>query len=231
MRRRYVKGWFGAAVVAVGAFSAPAQAQQVPISPTSVIGGSGSWSANPYDSGQFNATLVADFQGATTGINEPDQNPGDADGGFWLGKEGGVVEDFVLDLGAQTQLGSVNLFNTHNGNFNDRATGAFEIFGSNTVEARPTTETGAGGVDLVTPVSVGSGTLAFQPRENDPIEPQTFPLTGNFRYLRFNTLGPAVGVPNVGLNEIQVFQVPEPAALTLLGAAGLLALRRRRRTS
>ena len=206
-----------------------------------VVGGSGSWSGaapagNSYNVGQFSAQLVTD-NGLDTDANLTNNSPMFEDQNvIWLGKEADVVEDFVIDFGAPTRFGSFALVNTHNAQFNDRGTGDFQIFGSNTVTQRGTTETGAGGVDLVNPVLLTSGTMAYQLQVDDPIEPQEF-FTSNtapFQYVRFNALSalpqPPGGTFGVGLNEFRAFTVPEPSSLVVAALGfGALALRRGRR--
>lgn len=202
-----------------------------------VVGGSGSWfndapNGNPYNSGQFSAQLVTD-SGLDTDLDPTNNSPLMEDQTvIWLGKEKDLTEDFVLDFLTATSFGSFTLVNTHNAQFNDRGTGDFQIFGSNTVAPRPTTETGAGGVDLVSPVLLSSGTLNYQIQADDPIEPQEF-LSANtapFRYIRFNANSalpqpPAGQFFGVGLNEFRAFTVPEPSSIVLM-ALGLGALAR-----
>ena len=220
MRSRYVKGWFGASVVALGAFAAPAAAQQIPLTEGSVIGGSGAWQNGAFNAGQFNAGNVADFQ--TGDILEPDQAENDANGGFWLGREQTPNENFVLDLGQGYQIGTIELYNTHNAQFNDRGTADFTIDASNDPA-------------FGTFTTIASGTLNQTFMADDPIDAQTVASTDTataYRYLRFtaNTFVPPVGgFGGAGLNEIRVFQVPEPASLGMLGAAALGLLARRRR--
>ena len=194
-----------------------------------VVGGSGAWNQENYLNGTFSADNVTDNQNDVDGnpnggpINEPAQ-----DDSYWLGKDGDVLEDFVVDLGAPVAVDYFELVNSRNGG--DRATGAFEIYGSNTVAARSTAETGAGGVDLVDPVLLASGTLSMPGSPPPQHNPETFDSNSAtpYRYIRFNTLGATPGLGNVGLNEIRVFEVPEPAGLSLLAvAAGGLLTRRR----
>ena len=191
----------------------PISAGQIPLTPASVIGGSGAWSTERWDSGQFAAGLVVDNQSAFL-IDEPDPNAGGANGGYWLGKEGDQGEFFVLDLGQQYGIGWIELFPTHDATLNDRSTNGYEIYGGTAVQPIDRSdEPQAGGMDLADPVLLVSGTLRRQVVEHDPIEPQWVDVpwpSPCIRYLHFNTVGPLRDVPTtqqrgVGLNEIQVF--------------------------
>ncbi len=188
---------------------------QVPLTPASVIGGSGSWNSELWNAGPFAAGQVADHPGVFSfrGIREPNQNSGDANGGFWLGKEGDEEEFFVLDLGQEYRVSGIWLFQTHNATFNDRSTNGFEIYGANAVQPIiDPDEPQAGGMDLVDAVLVASGNLERQVVADDPIEPQRVEVGWPgpcIRYMRFSTLGPphdgrGTRQRSVGLNEINV---------------------------
>ncbi|MGI8605461.1 MAG: PEP-CTERM sorting domain-containing protein [Verrucomicrobiales bacterium] len=211
-----------------------------------VVGGSGSWQGaapggNPYDIGQFSApnvtTNTADSDGDPTNDSpmfDP-QDTGGAVGAMWLGKEADLSEDFVIDFVTSIAFQSFSLVNTHNAQFDDRSTGVFEIYGSNAVVPRIIDETGDGGVDLLNPVLLASGSLAFQGIATDPVDPESFPSASAtpYRYIRFNALsmaGPQVGgFFGVGLNEFRAFAVPEPGStlLTVLSLSTLFLRRRR----
>ena len=224
------------AILLVAAVVTPsAEAVQIALTPANVIGGSGSYPGVAFNSGQFNAGLILDKQ--TGAMGEANQVGGDADGGYWLNADGGPAAAYiVIDLGAAYQLDEVELFNTHNAQFNDRGTGRFSITGGNAV-----TNLGAAGFDLT-----GSTTLlvldnlAPEVQANDPLNAQAFNITdaGSYRYLRFAPLtvasggAPCCGANNYGLNEIRFFStaLPEPSvvAMGMIGAASLLMGRRRR---
>merc|ERR1712193_530822 len=72
------------------------------------------------------------------------------------------------DMGCLNDVSSVKLWNTHNSNYHDRGTQAFEIKLS---------------TDGSTFTSVGSGTLKDVRRKT--IEPEEFAFTGTGRYLQF----------------------------------------------
>jgi len=212
-----------------------AQAVQIALTPANVIGGSGSYNFVNYNVGQFQAGNILDKQTGVMG--EANQLPGDAEGGFWINSDGGPANAYiVIDLGQAYQLSDIELFNTHNAQFNDRGTGAFNITAGNAV-----TNLGAAGFDLSGPTAVlVAGVLTPEVQANDPLNAQAFDVAdaNAYRYIRFNPLTVAAGngVPccgaNVyGLNEIRLFGgvIPEPSVvlLSLLGA-GSLVLRRRR---
>lgn len=219
-----------AAVIAVAVLgSAGAFAQQVTLTPTNVVGGSA-----PYGS-QFDNSFVLDKQ--TGSITEPDQNPNTTDGGYFLAPDApggtGVPDFIVIDLGAPYVIDYFHLFNTRNASYRDRGTGDFTITASNTL-----TDLTTGTNDQGTPIA--SGRLAaedYTDLANDTLAAQLANVTSTtpYQYIRFNALNVAAVTPYggntidpVGLNEIRVFQVPEPGSLALLGL-GLCALARRRR--
>jgi hypothetical protein len=188
--------------------------------------------ANPFD--DFITSNVTD--GANT---SPNNNTGTvtedfADDSYWLGPGGANTPAyFVLDLGASARIASIDLFNTSNGSARERGTAGFTIKASNTI-----TNVGAFGDDLSgTIVTLVSGTLAPGNHSASPgqeaITAQPFlssdTLTA-YRYIRFDaiTSGGAAGNNGSGLNEIRIFEVPEPTSLSLLAMGSLAILRRKR---
>jgi hypothetical protein len=214
----------GVALALSLAGAASASASQVLLTPGSVIGGSGYY------------TACCTFQPG----NIFDQQLGDVTetfgGGYWLNPDNGPAAAFIsFDLGAVTNLGDIDLFNTHNGPYQDRGTGDFTITGSNSV-----TDLGGGNFALSGGVVVASGTLNPEFNTATTITAQSFAASGAFRYLSFNPTsvsvggGPCCGANVYGLDELRVFSggaVPEPAAWALMitgfGLTGA-ALRRRR---
>lgn len=217
----------GAAVLTVG--SAGAYAQQVTLTPANVVGGS-----TEYSTPQFARANVLDKQ--TGAITEENQNQGDADGGYFLAPDNSPDPDFiVIDLGAPTQIDYFQLFNTRNAQYQDRGTGNFTITASNTLSELLTNDLGT---------QIASGTLAAETglpgqTPSNELTAQTADVTSPtaFQFIRFNALSVAAvnpyggaGSTSVGLNEIRVFEVPEPsvAGLAVAGLLGLAARRRRR---
>lgn len=187
--------------------------EQIELDEDSVIGGTGSWAGEQaWDVGQFRAQLVADNQFEDE-IDESDQSPGDDNGGFWLGKEGDEEESFVLDLQQEYTIDEIQLYNTHNATFDDRATFGYEIWGSNEIAAFDTGEVGEGGDDLVNARLMSEGEMELAFFEDDPLQPQIANIadSGPFRYIRFSTVGPfheddvILAQRSVGINEIKVF--------------------------
>ena len=203
-----------------------------------VIGGSGSYNGNPYNVGTFPAGNVTDGVGAFDPFNNTGPINENNATGYWLGSDGVTPEYFVLDLGSAVDISQIDLFNTHNDGFNDRATGNFTIEGANAVTfVNPTV-----GFDIVGGTTIVNSFLAFQADDGNPLAyeltAQSFaPSTyGPFRYIKFNALqinpNATGGQNGVGLNEIRIFAtVPEPSTLLLLlsglGAIGFWMKHRR----
>lgn len=206
-----------AAAAALFAMPVAANAAQIILSPSSVIGSSG------------NYTLCCDFNPGSIFDQQTGTVTETFGAGYWLNADNGPADAFItIDLGAAYALTSVTLYNTGNGPFGDRGTGSFNIFGSNSIT----------GVALVGPTLVASGTLAAGAANSNPVA-QAFAAAGNFRYLSFNPTSVAVagtpccGANNYGLNELRVSGsavVPEPQSWVLLIAGfGLVGAAMRRR--
>jgi len=218
----------GAAAAVSLAFAGAASANQIILSPSDVIGSSGSYDGGP-TSNMFAPGSIFDQQ---TG---PVSDVFDANT-YWLNPDNGPTNAFItIDLGATYSLTSADLFNTHNTIYGDRGTGDFTIIAGNSVTGSPGSEVLSGPTTVLF-----SGTLTAAP-VSDPIAAQSFSaLSGaGFRYLEFlptsvaTANGPCCGANVYGLNELRVFDaaVPEPAtwALMLVGFGGLGAALRRRR--
>ena len=159
-----------------------------------IIDGSGSWDGGvvgegaPFDGGTFPARLTTDGN-----TSEPENGAVS----YWLGREQTLNEYFTLDLGDAFEIDRIDLFNTHNRQFNDRGTDEFVIFASDAVDASN---------QLINPAAILSGNLSDVTGQ-DVITADSFPLDNPLttRYLKFEALTSIYGNNNVGLNEIQVF--------------------------
>ena len=197
-------------------------ASQITLDQSNVIGGSGSYSGAWNDS-TFGAQNILSQQ--TGSIQEDFAN------GYWINVDDGPADAYiVIDLGALYQITSIEFFNTHNGPYNDRGTGDFQIHAGNSLGGLT-----SNGFDLNGALTmINSGTLSADTSSNTFLTPQDFTVSdaGTYRYLRFEPLSvassgdPCCGANVYGLNEIRVFgdttAVPESA--TWLMAAPLLAL-------
>jgi hypothetical protein len=192
-----------------------------------VINGSGSWGsgvmcdpATPFNAGGFPADRVTDESIA-------DNHVATGRASYWLGREACLNEYFIIDLQGVYDLDEIVLVNSHNEQFNDRGTGEFVIYGSQTVD---------GANELVGEVVVLSAELASVagtaviPEEGFFIDPSVPPV----RYLKFQALTILSSAANsgAGLNELQAYGtiIPEPSswALAAIGAVvGGLVVRRR----
>jgi hypothetical protein len=210
-------------------FASTCFAVQITLSPANVIGGSGSYGPNAWNAGGFNATQILDQQ--TGPVNDIFAT------NYWLNPDNGPANAYiVIDLGAAFQITSLDLFNTHNANFNDRGTGSFSFEASNSV-----TNLGANGFDLSGSITnILNGVLAAGTTNPDPAQSFAVSNTNSFRYIKFepHTVAasgtPCCGTNVYGLTEVRVFgsNVPEPSSMALLGSgllAGLATLTRRRR--
>jgi hypothetical protein len=179
------------ALAACAASASQASAQSNVALGKPIIDGSGSWSASPFNGGSFPASKVVD--GVVT-------EPPDGVISYWLGREQLENEYFTIDLGQNYLLDRIELFNTHNRQFNDRSTDEFALFGATAV-----------GPDnkLLDPIPLLSGNLTDRTGAN-LILPDVFtPANGlqvkDVRYLRFDALSSTYNGRNVGLNEIRAF--------------------------
>jgi hypothetical protein len=205
--------------------SAVANAGLITLDTSNVIG-----STTSYDS-RFLAEYILDNQSGV--ITETNQQANDADGGYWLNPDDGMVNAWItIDLGSAYIIDFLELFNTHNAQYFDRGTGDFRILASNSV-----TQVGNLNGNISTLID---STLLAEPGirngyHDDPLDAQSFFVTNTsaFRYLQFRADSVAVGgVPccgsNVyGLNEIRVSAVPEPTSIAIF-ALGVIGLASRR---
>jgi hypothetical protein len=202
-----------------------AQASQIILAPSNVIGSSGSYG----EGAGYNFTAGSIFSQQTGAVSDVFSA-----GTYWLNPDNGPANAFItIDLGAAYSIGSFDLFNTHNTQYGDRGTGAFTIVGGNAITGSAADYVLSGSTTLL-----ASGTLTAAP-VSDPIADQTFASlsTASFRYLEFlptsvaSANDPCCGANVFGLNELRVSAVPEPAtwALMIIGFAGvgLTAYRRK----
>lgn len=192
VRSRFLLGVF-AAGTALLACAFDAQAQNLAIG-RPVIDGSGAWSTEPFNGGQFPGSRVTDGN-----KNEAT----DAPISYWLGQEGIVNSYFTLDLGELRNIDEVRLFNTHNRQFNDRGTDEFVLYGATTVD---------GANQLISPVPILAGNLSNVTGQADILGDIFTTANGlvsgaQARYLRFDALTSTYGNNNVGLNEIEIYDL------------------------
>src|SRR6266403_168036 len=148
------------------ALSPTVQADQIILNYQNIIGGSGCYSPGTDTDWNSPTNLVSAF-GVTDLQLASSIFEGVGGVGYWLGKDGDFQEYFVVDPGAVYNLGSVKLFNTHNGPESNRATGHFQIYVSNQVLLGVPRENGMGGYDLFPETLAIEGTLF--PVLGDPI--------------------------------------------------------------
>ena len=205
------------AAVALLAMPAAGNAAQIVLSPASVVGSSGFYTACC----NFNPGSILDQQ--TGAVTES------FGAGYWLNPDNGPADAYItIDLGAVYSLSSISLFNTSNGDYGDRGTGSFQILGGNSV---------TGGMINAPSVAVSGVLAADEPSTTRTA--QVFAAAGSFRYISFNPTGVASfndpwGANVYGLNELRVegATVPEPAAWTLMIAGfGMVGVAARRRSS
>jgi len=237
-----------AAAIMLSAVPACASAQQIVLNPTNIVGASSVYfggAGNQGDPFAANGARVNGVFGAGNIFNSQLDDPtveGFFSGSYFLtgdGQSQATVSNpyITIDLGRLFSLSSFTLFNSNNGNSNDRGTGGFTLRGSNSLLAD-----GANGFTLGDgAVMLASGTLAPNVAGAPPLA-QSFgaATSAGVRYLQF--VPTSVGVANpfnaqaYGLNELKVFgtevttAVPEPAtwAMILVGFATIgLGMRRR----
>ena len=222
-----------------------AQEVQVPLTPSSVIGGSGSisdgriegtcclWDSTDEEMGShkegFSATRIADGVMAE-----------DGEFNMWLvgaGSQNSAGENTVtIDLGAEYDISRIDLYNTHNRRFNNFGTDSFRIDASNSV-AKVNDDVDMDLSGTITTILTGnlSSTADESPITTvDSFGGGSITPHDHVRYLRFAAISGIVeGNPDGrGLNEIQVWGtvIPEPSTLVLaaLSLLGVLGFTRRR---
>jgi uncharacterized protein (TIGR03382 family) len=160
----------------------------------------------------INDNQVNDFDGT------PSTRP------YWLGRQRTALATITIDLGSDFTLSQLDLYNTSNRQYEDRATLDFRVWISST----PVTPTiGAG--DTFGTLILDSTLTNFTGDPNPVQSFTTFLGNPSGRYLTFRA--DSSDTQGSGLSELDVFGTPEPGT-TVLMAAGVFALavlgRRRR---
>ncbi|MCH2119012.1 MAG: hypothetical protein MK161_15075 [Pirellulales bacterium] len=185
---------------------------QVPLTPSSVIGGSASlndggsqWDSTDVSQGEgFNGSNITDGDKSEDGIDS-----------MWLVNAGGIDPAYlVIDLGDAYNINQIDLYNTHNRGGNNFGTGDFRIQASNSVfdTGSPTDFDLSGNI-----ATILTGTLSDTSGENpittvDSFSSITPHFEGAVRYLKFladtgiyGSLHGGSGNNDLrGLNEIEV---------------------------
>lgn len=91
----------------------------------SAVSGSGAYNGVAFDAGQFPVSKVTDGN-TFEGVNAPIS--------YWLEANGKTDAWFILDLEEPRSIEALALYNTHNRQYNDRGTGSFEIYASDSIE-------------------------------------------------------------------------------------------------
>ncbi|MCH2114911.1 MAG: PEP-CTERM sorting domain-containing protein [Pirellulales bacterium] len=233
-----------AAIAVLCLATTTSNAATIPLTESSVIGGSGSlnddgslWDGTA-DGGIFNGSNITD------GSKSENENGRQ----YWLVNTDGAGGDpgyLVIDLGDTYDIDQIDLYNTHNRGSNNFSTKDFRIDASNSISFIDANFD----MDLSGNIAtILSGTLSETSGEDPISTADSFtnitPHPEQYvRYLKFNSLGGFThaddGPPEVnykdnqrGLNEIEVSgtqgaPVPEPSTLVLV-AFGLLGFTRRR---
>lgn len=178
-----------------------------------VVDGSGAYPNNPYTTAPFPGSKVTD--GFT---NDREQL-------YWLGRELTANEWLVIDLGQDYDISRIDLQNTHNRQFRDRATQNVDLSYRTSAQGLIS---GADPTDW-NPLASGTmtNTLGAPYAGTIPIDIFEFaPATA--RYIRigardFYYLGGAFG--SVGLNEVFVYEQVQNVALhkNVVGGTGVYA--------
>lgn len=222
-----MRNWIAAAAVLFAATSA--DAAQIVLNSNSVVGSTGSLNYAGFSYGAGN------IFNAQQGAIKVEQT---GDGSHWLNPDRPGPAYITVDLGSAVDNLQFDLFNTHNGQYNNRGTGLFEIWASNDLMAD-----GANGYTLGgTIATIVSGALNAEAQQNSFLSAQHFAATdpSAYRYIQFRAITP-ISQPFTpwayGLNEMRVFSeapgaVPEPAtwAMMILGFGGVGASLRSRRS-
>jgi hypothetical protein len=165
-------------------------------------------------SGEWNGTDQYNGSHVTDGlVCEIDQNEGGSGvSSYWLGREGALNENIIIDLGVATLITEIHMRNTHNAQYNDRNTMDFVLNADNNLTSCTIgTQTISG---LANPVPILMGVLSDVDGITcpDEIPPDIFDsttglMTGGvkYRYLQFVAVDSYHTSNNCGLNELEVY--------------------------
>lgn len=200
-----------------------AEAYQLVLSPSNVIGSSGNYNDSSL-TGQFGAANILDTQ---TGPTQDTRTGGSSN--YWI--EGGSSGYVTIDLGAAYVINSIDLFNTHNYIYNNFSTNAFSVSAGNSLAAGPNSPEIGSGSNVI-----ASGNLTQSSSSSQYIVPDSFSSIDQanlYRYIQFNALSYFSGDIGIGLNELRVFvssaptssaSVNEPASVTMIGLPLLMVI-------
>jgi hypothetical protein len=159
-----------------------------------ILPGSQSWSGEPgAPDPRYQAPRAVDGQVS------------DEIGTFWLARHKVEGDYFTVDLGAEHELGWIEIVQTHNGRENDRATKNYEVWAA----AAVTAVTAEG--ELIAPVSIASGVLPNAANQPLPLPVEVVQVEGvAARYVKF--VATNYYVNGAGLSELRVFGKLRPGS-------------------
>ena len=226
----------------LGALAAgTALAQQIVLSPSSVIGSSPSsdggtnttnWNANtyPYTAGTIFSQQSGSVSGSAGSWANNTWFPAASIGGTYATVDNRYV---VIDLGGAYTLSSIQIFN---GTATYQHTGTFALRASNSITAASNEGGFTRGQTLLSPVTlIGSTALNFTNNEN-PVTGQSFSIsdTTAYRYLQIDLLtaagslnGGVMDIRGSSLSEVRingVSAIPEPSTYAAMAGAAMLGL-------
>ena len=202
---------------------ASTQAQSfLTLSPANVIGGSPVFFDSDYNSSTYQAGYIFNQQ---TGAVDMTPQFGNAWFPYEFSDNSGTVNRFAtIDLGAPTVLSSIEIFNS---NQSDRGTLHFSLDGGNSIQSGSSDHGHSTGSIVSSPVSLlGSTSLTYSVA--NPVVGQSFAISDPtpYRYLTLNLIdGQADSgstLSGIGLAEVRISTVPEPAEYAAVTGAALL---------
>lgn len=191
----------------------------ITLSSANVIGGSPAFFDEDYNSGSYQAGNIFSQQTGAVDMSPPA-------GKAWFPYEfsgAGLTDRFVtIDLGSPVALSDIEIFNSNQA---DRGTFHFRLDGGNSIEAGATDNGHTTGSVLSSPVSLlGSTALTYS--TTSPVAGQDFAISDPtaYRYLQLWLLDGQSQDPvaGLGLAEVRISAVPEPAEYAAVTGALLL---------